>query len=101
MKWARTSLATGATLRVSEEGEAPFALHTRHGRTGTAVYPFLLRCQALEHRPWPTLARGPRRVTLEALPDAPEGEVKKALKMVPAAKGRAEAVYVTRLLCVP
>lgn len=95
------SLATGATLRVSEEGAAPFALHTRHGRTGTAVYPFLLRCQALEHRPWPTLARGPRRVTLEALPDAPEGEVKKALKMIPAAKGQAEAVYITRLLCVP
>lgn len=95
------SLATGATLRVSEEGAAPFALHTRHGRTGTAVYPFLLRCQALEHRPWPTLARGPRRVTLEALPDAPEGEVKKALKMIPAEQGRAEAVYITRLLCVP
>jgi hypothetical protein len=95
------SLATGATLRVSEEGESPFALHTRHSRSQAARFPFLLRCQALEHRPWPTLARGPRRVTLEALPDAPEGEVKKALNMVPAAKGRAEAVYVTRLLCAP
>lgn len=95
------SLPTGATLRVSEEGETPFALHTRHSRTQSARFPFLLRCQALEHRPWPTLARGPRRVTLEALPTAPADEVKKALNMVAAGPGAAEGVYLTRLLCIP
>jgi hypothetical protein len=95
------SLPTGATLRVSEEGEAPFAMHTRHSETGSERFPFLLRGRALEHRPWATLARGPRRVTLEALSTAPAEGMRKAPKMVAARPGAAEGVYLTRLLCVP
>ena len=78
-------------------GLADWATHT----TSPVASALLLRCQALEHRPWPTLARGPRRVTLEALPTAPADEVKKALNMVAAGPGAAEGVYLTRLLCIP
>lgn len=95
------AIPTAATLVLREEGEAPVALHTRHSRTGEANYPFLLRCRALENRPWASGRRGPRKVVLEVVADAPEKQVKKGLNMVAAEPGTAEGIFLTRFLCIP
>lgn len=95
------AIPTAATLLLQEEGEAPVALHTRHARTGEANYPFLLRCRALENRPWASGRRGPRKVVLEVVADAPEEQVKKGLNMVAAEPGTAEGIFLTRFLCIP
>lgn len=95
------AIPTAATLVLQEEGEAPVALHTRHSRTGEANYPFLLRCRALENRPWASGRRGPRKVVLEVVADAPEEQVKKGLNMVAAEPGTAEGIFLTRFLCIP
>lgn len=88
-----------ATLRVSEEGHEPFAVHTCHRRIGR--FPFLLKSQPLTWKPWSGLnGNGPRRVTLEALADASSDELRPQNNMVPGTPGQMEGVFLRQLLCL-
>lgn len=96
------SLTTAATLIVAEEGQPAFAMHTRHTAIGKGgKFNFLVRCQAIEGRSWAAGGGGPRQVTLRARVAAGRTPLVPAYNMQPAASAQAEAVYVTRLLCVP
>lgn len=96
------SAVEAATLRITEEGEARRTFHTRNVRMGEPKFPaFLVRCEELALKPWAEGRTGPRRVTFEALADGDPGEVRKSVYQIPAAPGRADGVYITRLLCAP
>lgn len=96
------SVVGAATLRILEEGEARRTFHTRNVRMGEPKFPaFLVRCEDLALKPWAEGLTGPRRVTFEALADGDPGEVRKSVYQIPAAPGRADGVYITRLLCAP
>lgn len=93
------STPAAATLRATEGGDPPVAMHTRHKTTG-ARYPFLLQCAPMAWKQWDDPAhRSPRGLRLEALPDAPPDQFRiRTNLMLPA--DNADALYLSRALCV-